>query len=247
MAERAHSLPENVEGPFLVDSTCIDCDTCRQIAPSIFGETGEHSYVQLQPRNEEEARAAFRALVACPTASIGAADRHRAKEAVAEFPWPVAPRIWYCGFASRKSYGGSSYFIEHPDGNWLVDSPRYVERLARRLAEMGGLRYIFLSHRDDVADADRYAACFRATRFIHRLELSAQPQAERVIEGFDPQELAPDSSPSQLRDTPPATVPYYTTTDFCSPATTSGGAARAAASTPPAMSAGTTGGNKCNR
>jgi len=191
MADRAHSLPENVEGPFFVDSTCIDCDTCRQIAPATFGETGEYSYVQLQPRGEQEERAAFRALVACPTASIGSADKRRAKEAVAEFPWPVAPRVWYCGFASRKSYGGSSYFVEHPAGNWLVDSPRYVEHLARRFAEMGGIRYIFLTHRDDVADAERYAARFGATRFIHRLEFSAQPESERIIEGFEPQELAP--------------------------------------------------------
>jgi glyoxylase-like metal-dependent hydrolase (beta-lactamase superfamily II)/ferredoxin len=191
MADRARSLPENVEGQFFVDSTCIDCDTCRQIAPATFGETGEYSYVQQQPRAEDELRAALRALVACPTASIGAADKSGAKQAVAEFPWPVAPRVWYCGFASPKSFGGSSYFVEHPAGNWLVDSPRFVEHLARRFAEKGGIRYIFLSHRDDVADAQRYAERFGATRIIHRLELSAQPDAERVIEGFEARELAP--------------------------------------------------------
>jgi hypothetical protein len=37
MADPAHRLPENVEGSFFVDSTCIDCDTCRQIAPATFG------------------------------------------------------------------------------------------------------------------------------------------------------------------------------------------------------------------
>jgi hypothetical protein len=76
MADRAQCVPENVEGPFFVDSTCIDCDTCRQIAPATFGETGEFSYVQCQPRDIAEERAAFRALVACPTGSAGAA-RHR--------------------------------------------------------------------------------------------------------------------------------------------------------------------------
>ncbi len=191
MADRAHSLPENVEGAFFVDSTCIDCDTCRQIAPRTFGETGEFSFVQHQPRGVDEERAAFRALVACPTASIGSADKTGARPALEEFPWPVTPGIWYCGFASRKSFGGSSYFLQHPDGNWMVDSPRYVEHLARRFDEMGGVRYIFLTHRDDVADADRYAARFGATRIIHRLELAAQPDAERVIEGGKPQELAP--------------------------------------------------------
>jgi glyoxylase-like metal-dependent hydrolase (beta-lactamase superfamily II)/ferredoxin len=191
MADRACRLPENAEGPFFVDSTCIDCDTCRQIAPATFGETGEFSYVRLQPRDVAEEQAAFRALVACPTASIGAASKQGARLAVQEFPWQLAPRVSYCGFNSEKSFGGNSYFVEHPDGNWLVDSPRYVERLVRSFAAKGGLRYIFLTHRDDVADAHRYAARFGATRIIHRLELAAQPGAERVLEGFEPQELAP--------------------------------------------------------
>jgi len=191
MADRANSVPENVAGPFFVDSTCIDCDTCRQIAPTTFGETGEFSFVQRQPSNPDEERASFRALVACPTGSIGADVKTGAKDAVAAFPWPVVPDIWYCGFASRKSFGGSSYFVQHPAGNWLVDSPRFVEHLARRFAEMGGIRYIFLTHRDDVADADRYAARFGATRIIHRLELASQPDAEWVLEGGEAQQLTP--------------------------------------------------------
>ncbi len=191
MAELAKRLAENVEGSFFVDSTCIDCDTCRQIAPATFGETGQFSFVQLQPRSVEEERAAYRALVACPTGSIGAAEKRGVSAAVRDFPLPLAPGVSYCGFNSRKSFGGNSYFFEHPDGNWLIDSPRFVEHLARRFEEKGGVRYIFLTHRDDVADAERYAARFGAQRIIHRLELSAQPGAERVLDGFEPIELAP--------------------------------------------------------
>jgi glyoxylase-like metal-dependent hydrolase (beta-lactamase superfamily II)/ferredoxin len=192
MARESLRLRENVAGSFFVDSTCIDCDTCRQLAPTTFGETGEYSFVQLQPRGTEEERAAYRALVACPTASIGAAEKSGAVEAVREFPMAVAPNVWYCGFASPKSFGGSSYFVQHAGGNWLIDSPRYVEHLARRFEEMGGVRYLFLTHRDDVADADKYAARFGAERIIHRLELSAQPDAERVIDGMEDVELAPE-------------------------------------------------------
>jgi glyoxylase-like metal-dependent hydrolase (beta-lactamase superfamily II) len=57
---------------------------------------------------------------------------------------------------------------------------------------MGGVRYIFLTHRDDVADAAKYAARFGAERIIHKLELSAQPDAERVMDGVDDVELAPE-------------------------------------------------------
>jgi glyoxylase-like metal-dependent hydrolase (beta-lactamase superfamily II)/ferredoxin len=191
MADRSRAVPENVEGPFFVDSTCIDCDTCRQLAPATFGDTGEFSFVEAQPRDRAETRAALHALIACPTGSIGTADKREVAQAVADFPLPLAGRVWYCGFNSRKSFGGNSYFVEHAGGNWLIDSPRYVEHLAGRFAERGGIRYIFLTHRDDVADAARYAERFGATRIIHRLELAAQPDAERVIEGFDPVELAP--------------------------------------------------------
>ena len=192
MAQSSLRLAENVPGGFFVDSTCIDCDTCRQLAPATFGETGEYSFVQLQPRNAEEERAAYRALAACPTASIGGEDKRMAAAAAHEFPLPVTANVFYNGYASPKSFGGSSYFVRHADGNWMIDSPRFVEHLARRFEEIGGLRYIFLTHRDDVADADKYAARFGAERIIHRLELSAQPDAERVLEGFEPVELAPE-------------------------------------------------------
>ena len=191
MAEVSKRLPENAGGTFFVDSSCIDCDTCRQIAPATFGETGEYSFVQLQPQSRAEERAAYRALVACPTGSIGALDKSGVAGAVREFPVELAPGVSYCGFNSRRSFGGNSYFFEHPAGNWLIDSPRFVEHLARQFAGKGGLRYIFLTHRDDVADAERYAERFGAERIIHCLELSAQPDAERVLDGFDPVELAP--------------------------------------------------------
>ena len=191
MADRAQRVPENVEGRFFVDTTCIDCDTCRQLAPATFGETGEFSFVRMQPRDQGEERAAYRALVACPTGSIGATDKASARAAVDEFPMRLAGGVYYCGFNSPKSFGGNSYFVEHPAGNWLVDAPRFVEPLARRLAERGGVRHIFLTHRDDVADAARYAERIGAERIIHRLELAAQPDAERVIDGREPVELAP--------------------------------------------------------
>ena len=48
---------------------------------------------------------------------------------------------------------------------------------------MGGIRYILLTHEDDVADASRYAKRFGSTRIIHREDLSAEPEAEWVVDG----------------------------------------------------------------
>ena len=192
MATRADAVPENVPGPFFVDTTCIDCDTCRQLAPATFAEAAEYSFVRLQPRDDAELRAAVHAQIACPTASIGGGEKQAVGQAVDDFPLPIAPGVSYCGFTSRNSFGASSYFVEHPAGNWLIDSPRFVERLARAFERRGGIRYIFLTHRDDVADAAKYVSHFHSERIIHRFELAAQPDAERVLDGRDPIPLAPD-------------------------------------------------------
>jgi glyoxylase-like metal-dependent hydrolase (beta-lactamase superfamily II)/ferredoxin len=186
VANLQKKLPQNVDGLFFVDSTCIDCDTCRQLAPEIFTDIGNYAAVQKQPANEDELRAALRALVACPTGSIGTIEKMDIKSAIAEFPMQLELDIFYNGFTSPDSYGASSYFLRHPDGNWMIDSPKWMPHLRDRLREMGGVRYIFLTHRDDVADADRYAKEFGAERIIHQLELSAQPDAERIIEGYEP-------------------------------------------------------------
>jgi glyoxylase-like metal-dependent hydrolase (beta-lactamase superfamily II) len=61
-----------------------------------------------------------------------------------------------------------------------------------KLESLGGIRHIFLTHRDDVADAEKYARHFTARRIIHRAELAAQPAAEHIIDGFDDVQLAPD-------------------------------------------------------
>ncbi len=190
MANLQKRVPENVAGEFFVDTTCIDCDTCRQLAPTIFGETSEYSFVREQPRSADERRRATQALLACPTGSIGTEGRNDAREVRNDFPLPIEGEVYYCGFNSPKSYGGNSYFIVHPAGNWLIDSPKFLPQLAKSFAARGGVANIFLTHRDDVADAARYAEAFGSRRIIHRQELASQPGAEFVLNGEKPVELA---------------------------------------------------------
>jgi glyoxylase-like metal-dependent hydrolase (beta-lactamase superfamily II)/ferredoxin len=192
MADRRRVVAENVSGDFFVDETCIDCDTCRQLAPEVFADAGSYSFVHTQPDNPKAARNALRALLACPTGSIGTLHPERAREVRADFPMHLEAGVCYCGFNSPKSFGGNSYFVERPEGNWLIDSPKFLPHLVRRFEEMGGIAHIFLTHRDDVAEAEKYAAHFCSRRIIHRKELASQPGAEKIIEGFDPVQLAPD-------------------------------------------------------
>ncbi|HEX8091686.1 MAG TPA: MBL fold metallo-hydrolase [Blastocatellia bacterium] len=184
---------ENVAGDFFVDSTCIDCDLCRQIAPETFSDVGDQSVVHRQPRTPEEEFAALKALVTCPTASIGALGHHKAKAAVAAFPELIDGNVLFCGFASESSYGASSYLILRPEGNVLVDSPRFTRPLAKRIAEMGGVKQMFLTHRDDVADHEEWASHFNARRVIHRNDVSRSTvRVERVIDGDDAVALGDD-------------------------------------------------------
>ena len=192
MANFTKRVPENVPGDFFVDSTCIDCDTCRQLAPAVFAEGDGHAFVHHQPQEPASRRQALQALLSCPTGSIGTRGPDKAASALDDFPLPVEEPVYYCGFNSPKSYGGNSYFVRHPQGNWLVDSPKFLPRLVRRFEELGGIQSVFLTHSDDVADAELFAEHFGATRVIHRDELHSQPGAERILDGNDPIELAPE-------------------------------------------------------
>jgi glyoxylase-like metal-dependent hydrolase (beta-lactamase superfamily II)/ferredoxin len=185
MADKDKRLDSNVAGNFFVDATCINCDTCRQLAPTSFEEVGKFSAVTKQPTDEERSHQAYQALLACPVGSIGAdqSDKLRMQNAMASFPLQVEGEVSYCGFNSEKSFGANSFLIEHPEGNWLVDSPRYLKHLVEAFERKGGLAYIFLTHKDDVADAEKYAAHFGAKRIIHQADLEAAPDAEWVIEG----------------------------------------------------------------
>ena len=193
MANLSKRLDSNIAGNFYVDGTCINCDTCRQLAPKTFEEIGEFSAVFCQPETDEHIHRAYQALLACPVGSIGAeqSEASRMQAAMASFPLHLEDGVSYCGFNSDKSFGANSFFIAHPDGNWLVDSPRYVKHLIEAFERQGGLARIFLTHEDDVADAGKYAAHFGAKRIIHRADAEAMPDAEWVLDGADDVELSP--------------------------------------------------------
>ena len=178
MARRELAVAEN--------ETCIECDTCRELAPDVFGslESGQ-SFVQRQPSDDPTWRRALHAVVSCPTASIG--TERSAKEAARDLPVQLEGSIHRCGYSSESSYGAQSYFIRREDGNVLVDSPRFAGPLVRRIEELGGVRRMFLTHRDDVADHARFRERFHCERIIHRDD--AVIDAEVLLDGD--RDLAP--------------------------------------------------------
>lgn len=187
-------LPANVPGDLYVDSTCIDCATCRQMQPEVFAQGDGHSFVARQPETPEEEARALQALVACPTGSIGTRGRASGTRAAStSFPEPVGGDVFFCGYTSEKSFGAWSWLIRRDAGNVLVDSPRAAAPLLARIEELGGVTTMFLTHRDDVADHAALRKRFGAERVIHAKDAAALGErAERLLEGEDPVALADD-------------------------------------------------------
>ena len=195
MAQFDKRLPQNVPGEFYVDSSCIDCDTCRFLAPSVFArsEDAGQSFVYQQPRSDNEDGGenmrALMALVACPTASIATVSRADVKTAAAGFPEPITDDVYYCGYTSAASFGASSYLLRRPAGNVLIDSPRAAGPLLRRMDELGGVAKMLLSHRDDIADHAKFRRRFGCKRVIHKDEVS--PSAADIEVQLDISEPVP--------------------------------------------------------
>jgi glyoxylase-like metal-dependent hydrolase (beta-lactamase superfamily II)/ferredoxin len=183
MANPKLRLAENAPGEFFVDSTCIDCDTCRQLAPQSFRDHGGQSSVFHQPETDEENARAAMAIIACPTGSIGSDGHADAKNGTAAFPFQITENIYYCGFNSEKSFGAWSYLIVRPEGNILVDSPRFSAPLVKKIEALGGVSQMFLSHRDDIADHARFAEKFGAKRIMHAADGAQRFGIENIIEG----------------------------------------------------------------
>ena len=195
MANIQQRLPENVPGDFFVDATCIACDTCSQIAPAVFHDHGEQCSVYRQPESETDTRLALMALVACPTGSIGTTTHHDARIGIDAFPSLVDENVYFCGFTSEASFGGWSYLITRPDsegGNLLIDSPRFATQLVKRIEQMGGVRQMLLTHRDDIADHELFARKFGCERVMHADDGAARIGVERIVAGEDAVKLDDD-------------------------------------------------------
>lgn len=195
MARAADRLPQNASGNFFVDRSCIDCEACRQIAPRTFArsDSSGRSFVRTQPANDAEQLRAAMALVSCPTSSIGTERKIELRTATGALPERIDDDVFFCGFTSEASFGALSYFVRRDAGNVLVDSPRAAELLIGALEKAGGVRTMFLTHQDDVADHAQYAARFGCERIIHAADWNRRTRdVERRIDSLEPIALAPD-------------------------------------------------------
>jgi glyoxylase-like metal-dependent hydrolase (beta-lactamase superfamily II)/ferredoxin len=193
VALAAHAFPSNAPGDLFVDDRCISCDQCRQLAPDTFGGgEDDPSFVALQPGDAAARRRALLALISCPVAAIGSRTKAGVAEAAAALPEEVAPGVYRCGWAAESSYGASAWLLARPDGNVLVDSPRFSRPLLARLRDLGGARLMFLTHRDDVADHRRWREALGCERVLHARDVGhGTRDVEHRPDGDGPVALAP--------------------------------------------------------
>jgi glyoxylase-like metal-dependent hydrolase (beta-lactamase superfamily II) len=164
------------------------------VAPETFAEGSDASYVHRQPADASAAHRARMALVACPVAAIGTETKHRIAPAREAFPELLEDAVYYCGYAAQSSYGARSYLIVRPRGNILVDSPRFAAPLVEKLAALGGVRWMFLTHRDDVADHAQFHERFGCERILHAADLTRGTSGvEIALNGEAPTALDEDA------------------------------------------------------
>ena len=65
-------IPQNAEGRFYVDTHCINCSLCPEIAPDLFATNHDlgHEYVKKQPGNATEHKLMAEAINLCPANAI---------------------------------------------------------------------------------------------------------------------------------------------------------------------------------
>ncbi|MGD1920900.1 MAG: MBL fold metallo-hydrolase, partial [Pleurocapsa sp.] len=109
------------------------------------------------------------------------------------FPIQIEDNVYYCGYHSKYSFGAASYVIQRQEGNILIDSPRFTPPLVKQLEKLGGVKYMYLTHLDDVADHDKYHRHFDCQRILHIDDVkSATQEVEIKLSGVEAVEFDPD-------------------------------------------------------
>lgn len=190
MARIQDRHPAGAPGPWFVDDRCIDCDAARHVAPGLVERNPADgvSYFVRQPETPEEVAMAWRAVEVCPTRSVGHVELRRPERPA--FPHDLGDGVHRLGHNAESSFGAHSYLVVRDGANVMVDAPRWTRKVVEPVADLGGVDLILLTHRDDVADAERYAEHFGAEVWIHADDRSAAPYATALVEGEEPVDVA---------------------------------------------------------
>lgn len=198
-----------------VDQRCTNCDAARQLAPGLVAEIAGRSSVIRQPRTDAEEKALHAAAFACHTRSIR--DGARGPDpALDPFPLRLTEHVHLCGHNSPHTAGANSYLLRRPAGNlMMIDTPRWSSALATKYAAIGPVTDVLLTHRDHAAHGRAYADRFGARLWIHEGDLAAAPDADEILQGTEPVEIADGVSAHPLPGHTEGSVLYLADDTYC--------------------------------
>jgi glyoxylase-like metal-dependent hydrolase (beta-lactamase superfamily II) len=197
-----------------VDERCTNCDVARQLAPELIAEVDGRSKIIRQPRTDSEHNAIAAAAHACHTRSIRH-DAHGLDPRTDPFPMPLDDRVYLCGHNSTRTAGANSYLLRRSDGNLMIDTPRWSEVLAAKYETFGPITDVLLTHRDHAAHGRRYADRFGARLWIHERDRAAAPDADQILRGTEPIEIADHVIAHPLPGHTEGSVLYLADDSYC--------------------------------
>ena len=227
MTGNAKTTDDEDWGQLYVTRRCCGAATCRNYAPELLGEVapgtptstailanshdeGAFTGVLRQPRSRDDYHAARAAAAGCGFGAIRLTKPARKTAAGiptpgpwAEWPRRIEDNVWALGQPSTKNYGALSYFIELPAGGLLVDLPKPSDEVFRWLEEHGGVRWIFLTHKDHVQHHAEYAARFPGCRrIIGRADVNKRQSSFADATSAVEIQLPPNAGPTTLDGEP---------------------------------------------
>lgn len=189
---------QNAPGDLFIDESCINCDVCRWICPSVYKKQGIKSIVYKQPIDETEKLRAYSAMISCPVGSIRLHNSDPlVKRALNIYPAEIKPLsfpgVFHMGYHSSGSFGACSYLIntQNDDGisyRIMIDTPRYNSKLADIVESEGGLDLLIITHKDNIDQHEKWKARFpKLQRCIHRIDaIKSADKFEILLEGSGP-------------------------------------------------------------
>jgi len=82
----------------------------------------------------------------------------------------ILPGIHEFRDRSELTFGGKGFLVTGPKYNLMVDTPACTPDVIRAVRGAGGLRYIFLSHRDEIGEVCDLKRALGGALILHRSE-----------------------------------------------------------------------------
>ncbi|AXL88824.1 MBL fold metallo-hydrolase [Streptomyces sp. CB09001] len=212
MTDSATTGPADA-GLWRVDGRCIDCDVARQLAPGNTAQRDGTTVVTRQPRTADEEAGLWRAALACPVAAVRPPREATAPTGL--LPSRIEDEVYLCGYNSKETFGANAYFVRRPEGNLLIDAPRFSRAVAARYEELGGVSRILVTHRDHVPHVARYAQHFGAPVWIHEGDSASAPFATEILRGSAPETVQRGVVALPVTGHTPGSTVYLVDDRFC--------------------------------